>query len=111
MATLEILDEAPRPKRSPSLKKLPPVEIEEPECPYGYIQEQVERIIGGEGTPESKAFWRWMSGQTMMSCEGVEWDEKKKEMVDNECKGKGHGGVVYASDLQRYAKGHRRIFD
>lgn len=76
--------------------------LPEPECPYGYPHQQVEDIVGDR----SPAFWKWMSGQTMMLCDGREYDYATKEYVET---GHAHGGIVYASDLRTFLAGWRPI--
>lgn len=68
----------------------------EPECRGGYTYAQVAEIVG----PREGEFWDWMSGQTMMICQG-----------EGACEGVAHGmPIVYRWDLERFLEG-RPIVD
>lgn len=93
---------------------MPSVEIPESSCPDGYTQEDITRILGDR----EDEFWQWMAGQTMMLCDGREYDHKHRRYVATECSGMypgtwltndaapgGHGIVVYSHDFKRFIKG------
>lgn len=62
-------------------------------CRYGHTDDDLTRILG-DRLPE---FDRWMCGQTIMICEGREYDYGLKEYVASGCGP--HGSVVYGSGL------------
>lgn len=72
--------------------------LPEPLCEGGYPWPQVEQILDAETL---SAFREWMSGQTMMLCQGRAYDHESKQYHEA-CGGIPHGGVVYAWDLKRY---------
>lgn len=78
--------------------------LPKPTCPHGYTEEDILDILG----PRYIEFSHWMSGQTMMLCDGRTWNGTEYE--DNECTSDPHGGVVYPWDLERFIDG-RPIID
>lgn len=76
------------------------VPLPKPECPYGYPHSQVDAILRGRMVE----FSRWMRGQTMMLCDGKEYDYASSTYVDT---GHVHGGIVYENDLRRFLAGWR----
>lgn len=72
-----------------------------PECRGGYPTYQLEEFL----TPEQyTALGKWMYGQTMMICDGRQYDHETKEYVEA-CGGEAHGVVVYSWDVERWALG------
>ena len=71
-------------------------------CPWGYTNAGIKRILPRE---EEKRFWQWMAGQTMMLCEGREYDYEAKAYKPSACAQTPHGGIVYTWDLEQYLAG------
>jgi hypothetical protein len=79
--------------------------IEPKSCPYGFSTEELRVILG----PRYMDFQRWMSGQTMMLCEGRSYDYDQNKYVPNECADTPHGPVVYEHDLRRFLDGRQPV--
>lgn len=73
--------------------------LPKPECALGYTHSQIEEILG----QRTKEFWFWMSGQTMVLCDGKYYDHHLGKYLSTECGP--HGGIVYPWDLQRFLDG------
>jgi len=73
-----------------------------PDCPLGYSEGQLRKLLGDEGMANFK---KWMVGQTVGICEGRYYDHEKEcylpsicaEMIDGP-----HGVVYYAHDVERF---------
>lgn len=70
-----------------------------PVCPGGYPWGQIEQILDEETFREFKF---WMSGQTMMLCDGRKYNHELRVYETDECAETPHGGVVYPYDLHRF---------
>lgn len=70
-------------------------------CPYGLTHDELEIILGSR-MPE---FMHWMRGQTVMLCDGREYDHDEKAYKDTACAPWGHGVVTYRWDLDRFLRG------
>lgn len=68
-----------------------------PECEGGFTERQVTEIMGDR----IEEFWRWMSGQTMMLCEGRSYNHERREYEES-CGGVAHGPITYSWDLKRF---------
>lgn len=90
------------------------MELPEPSCIFGYTYDDIDEILG----PRVKDFWKWMTGQTMMLCNGKSYDHDRHEYFTTLCSGMfpgvpvsdteslaGHGGIVYPWDLERFLAG------
>lgn len=75
--------------------------IPAPECPHGYPDSQVREIMG----ERYSEFLRWMNGQTMMLCNGLQFNHETREHEATECAPYGHGGIVYEWDVRRFLSG------
>lgn len=71
--------------------------LPDPECKYGYTDNQIRLILGDK----YNSFARWMFGQTMSICSGMEYDHDTRKMLPSGC-GRAHGTIVYPWDLERY---------
>ena len=78
--------------------------LPDPECQYGYTEEQLSTILG----ERIDAFNHWMRGQTMSICDGRRYDYDKGEYEDTGCGP--HGVITYRWDVQRFIDG-RPIVD
>lgn len=90
------------------------VNLPESSCPYGYTYDDLEKILGHR----LKAFWKWMTGQTMMLCDGRTYSHETHQYSTTACSNMlpgmpvtveeacgGHGGIVYPWDLERFMRG------
>lgn len=75
--------------------------MNKPVCELGYPWTQLEEEMSREQYLE---FREWMTGQTMAICQGKLYNHKTRQYEES-CGGVGHGGVVYAWDLDRYLSG------
>ncbi len=71
----------------------------EPSCRFGYTEDDLDQII-----PDSKAFARWMNGQTRSICDGWQYNHDTQEYEPSAC-ADAHGVVTYVWDVQRYLSG------
>lgn len=78
-------------------------ELPKPECPYGYPETQLERILG-DRMPE---FFKFMRGQTVSLCEGREYNYERKAYFET---GHTHGVIFYEGDVRNFL-GSRRWID
>ena len=82
----------------------------QPSCPRGFTVEDILLIFPDE--EQRKAFGRWMNGQTIGNCDGVNYDYENHRYVESECGGSGHGWTYYTYDVNRYVTGiGRNVFD
>mgnify|MGYP001610752726 CR=1 FL=1 len=70
-------------------------------CPYGHTREDLGIILG----PRLQEFMLWMRGQTVMSCEGRQYNHDTGEWSPNACAETPHGLIVYGSDLRQFLNG------
>lgn len=88
--------------------------LPEPECPLGYPESQLQKILGKAAL--FNIFCNWMRGQTMGLCDGLRWNPDADWYDQNwtprrgcyepsDCYDSPHGGVVYRSDLERWMAG------
>ncbi|MEV2239498.1 hypothetical protein [Micromonospora sp. NPDC049891] len=70
--------------------------LPDPDCRRGYTYDQMEAILAGQ----TDAFGRWMRGQTLAFCDGIEYDYESKAHKPTGCGP--HGPVVYGHDLRRF---------
>jgi hypothetical protein len=78
------------------------LELQEPTCPHGYTEDDLTEILGEDGLVP---FWNWMSGQTVMLCDGRKYNHTMGEYVETSCSATPHGVVVYEWDLERFMLG------
>ena len=74
--------------------------LPKPDCKGGFTAKQITEIMGDR----EPIFWKWMTGQTMMLCEGREYDHEKKEYHES-CGGVSHGSIVYPWDVETFLSG------
>ena len=80
--------------------------LPEPECRGGYTHPQIVEIVGQD---REQQFWNWMTGQTMMVCDGRRYNHDTQE-YEQSCE-VAHGmPIVYPWDLERFLDG-RPIID
>jgi hypothetical protein len=75
--------------------------IPDSSCPWGYNHEDLVNILGDR----MEEFWGWMTGQTVMLCDGKEYNHETKEYRPTPCADAPHGLVVYHTDLARFLRG------
>ncbi len=71
-------------------------------CKHGFTREELEDIV-----PDLDDFDKWMSGQTMMICDGYRYNYDTRE-YEPDCE-EAHGSIVYVWDVDRYLKGLKPI--
>lgn len=71
----------------------------EPDCTHGYSFDLLEGTLGDARFSE---LMDWMSGQTMMLCDGRRYDHDTQEYYETH---DAHGPVVYTWDVQRFLRG------
>lgn len=81
--------------------------IPEPSCPHGYTHDDLMKIF--PTYDERQAFNRWMRGQTIMVCDGHEYNYETKQYVETVCRSAPHGTVVYQWDVMQYLKGGKPL--
>lgn len=74
--------------------------LPKPECSCGFTKKQIVGIMG----LRTEEFWDWMRNQTVMLCDGKEYNhaEKRYQVV---CDGVAHGTVIYQRDVERFLAG------
>lgn len=77
--------------------------LPEPECKWGYTNQQIEQIMGDRVND----FHRWMAGQTVCLCEGVEYNHAEKRSIPSGCGP--HGVIIYPSDVMQFLDGGRPL--
>lgn len=75
--------------------------LPKPECPMGFTDAQVKKIMGAR----LAKFRQWMNGQTVGVCDGREYDHETEQYRETLCAGQPHGVVVYECDVQAFLKG------
>jgi hypothetical protein len=77
-----------------SLDQLP-----EPACTgYGFSATQLEEAMDPQ---QFRRLEQWMSGQTMMLCDGRKFNHDTREYEPSDCGG-AHGVVIYTWDVERF---------
>lgn len=75
--------------------RLPP-----PSCPDGYTINDLVTILGSDLSD----FHRWFAGQTGIICDGRQYSHEEEKYHPTACAPNPHGFLVFASDLERYAR-------
>jgi hypothetical protein len=73
-------------------------ELPVPACTHGFASYQLKDSMS---TQQYKRLMEWMSGQTMMICDGRRYNHATREYEPSECGGR-HGVVIYVHDVDRF---------
>ena len=79
-----------------------PMNVDPPECPYGYPDTQLREMLS---LREYTLLAVYMRGQTMMLCEGRRYNHEKGRYEPDACAEHPHGVVIYAHDFDRWRAG------
>lgn len=78
--------------------------VPDPECPFGYSEQQVREILARNGKTEEE-WGNFLFGQTVALCDGRTWDEESRLYHPSPCFQEPHGTVVYPWDMDRFLQG------
>jgi hypothetical protein len=77
--------------------------LPDPSCPLGYTAEDIKAILVSDH--RFLEFQKWMYGQTMSICDGLQYDRDKRDYRPTGCYSRPHGAVVFPWDLERFLDG------
>lgn len=73
--------------------------LPKPKCKYGYTNPQIRKIMGDD----LDRFMKWMRGQTIAECNGMEFDYETGKQRLSGCGP--HHLVYYPQDVENFLEG------